>query len=234
MTSSTDPRQLSQSKPSPPHVHPLAATKVDPSYLLGFDGAAWDGSALKWHFSHWQPQTLKATRRHQHQIGASRPGLPRLAGLGAGGRTLQLVLQVDGEWCFFGDGEARGEGIPASRMLMMQHEFHSAGSAWLLKWLWECRRRSHWHHYIIIFRNGAQYTTITTMHVANASTACRPKGSTGRPKGAGVSYCSDFGTVISRGLSLEGGCLSSFMASGDVLSIFCAVAVSLVLRGEPV
>ena len=34
--------------------------QVDPSYLLGFDGAAWDGSALKWHFSHWQPQTLRA------------------------------------------------------------------------------------------------------------------------------------------------------------------------------
>lgn len=42
---------------------PATADEVDPSYLLGFDGAAWDGSALKWHFSHWQPQTLKANDR---------------------------------------------------------------------------------------------------------------------------------------------------------------------------
>eukprot|EP00913_Durusdinium_trenchii_P023531 g22108.t1 len=42
---------------------PSTADEVDPSYLLGFDGAAWDGSALKWHFSHWQPQTLKAFDR---------------------------------------------------------------------------------------------------------------------------------------------------------------------------
>lgn len=42
---------------------PATADEVDPSYLLGFDGAAWDGSALKWHFSHWQPQTLRANDR---------------------------------------------------------------------------------------------------------------------------------------------------------------------------
>ena len=43
----------------PKNLNRRALLQVDPSYLLGFDGAAWDGSALKWHFSHWQPQTLK-------------------------------------------------------------------------------------------------------------------------------------------------------------------------------
>ncbi|CAJ1407544.1 unnamed protein product [Effrenium voratum] len=42
---------------------PATADEVDPSFLLGFDGAAWDGSALKWHFSEWQPHTLQASDR---------------------------------------------------------------------------------------------------------------------------------------------------------------------------
>ncbi|CAE7428952.1 neurl4 [Symbiodinium sp. CCMP2592] len=39
---------------------PTTADEVDPSFMLGFDGAGWDGSAMKWHYSEWQPSELKA------------------------------------------------------------------------------------------------------------------------------------------------------------------------------